>query len=83
MDTVQYSQIAHSELPLSFESALKTNVLYIYITLNRLMKKTDINHNVNYYHLKQEKSPNSLIQHQSQKSLTISLYFTNRTVLLR
>lgn len=30
MDTVQYSQIAHSELPLSFESALKTNV-FIYI----------------------------------------------------
>ena len=47
------------------------------------MKKTDIDHNINYYHLKQEKSPNSLIQHQSQKSLTISLYFTNRTVLLR
>lgn len=31
MDTIQYSQIAHSELPLSFESALKTNV-FLYIT---------------------------------------------------
>ena len=80
MDTVQYSQIAHSELPLSFESALKTNVL-IYITSHRLMKSTDIAHNVNYYHPKQEKFLSSLTQHQSLRSLMNSLYFTNRTVL--